>query len=254
VSPLKLKSGIIYGPVNSRRLGKSLGINLSPTSYKACNFNCVYCHYGWTERLRADCSQVQDDLPRPDQVKDGLKEFLEKGIGFDYITFSGNGEPTLHPQFDRIVDLVVETRNQNSPDTKIAVLSNSSMLQKKYVFKALGKIDIRIMKLDCGDPETFSRVNRPCKSVDYNEIIRNLKDMKGIIIQTMLVNGEWRNTDDTQVTGWIGRISEIRPDWVQLYSLENPPAEESLGGVGRKKLEQIGKMTEEKTGVKVEIY
>lgn len=254
MSPLKLKSGIIYGPVNSRRLGKSLGINLSPTSYKACNFNCVYCHYGQTECLKDNLSDLQDDLPEPDKVRDALEEFSKKGIEFDYITFSGNGEPTLHPQFDKIVDLVVETRNQDSPDTKIAVLSNSSMLQRKAVLNALEKIDLRIMKLDCGNPESFLSFNRPCKSIDYEEITKNLKGMKGIIIQTMLVNGEWGNSKDKQVIDWIERVGEIKPDFVQLYSLENPPAEESLGGIERKKLEQIGKMTEGKTGVKVEIY
>lgn len=254
MSPLKLKSGIIYGPISSRRLGKSLGINLSPTSRKVCSFNCVYCHYGWTECLEVDRSGLQNDLPEPDEVKDALEEFLKKETAFDYITFSGNGEPTLHPRFDKIVDLVVETRNQNSPDTRIATLSNSSMLHRKDVLEALRRIDLRIMKLDCGDPETFLRFNRPHKSVDYDDIVRNLGGMKGVVIQTMLAKGGGGNAGDKQVSHWISRITEIKPDSVQLYSLENPPAEESLSGVGAEKLEQIAKNTEEKTGVKVEIY
>jgi wyosine [tRNA(Phe)-imidazoG37] synthetase (radical SAM superfamily) len=254
VSPLKLKSGIIYGPVNSRRLGRSLGINLSPVSYKACSFNCVYCHYGWTKCLKDDLSLLENDLPEPDEVKEALDEFLKKGSEFDYITFSGNGEPTLHPQFDEIVDLVAETKNRYSPDKKIAILSNSSTLHKKDVVRALKKIDLRIMKLDCGEPKTFSRVNRPYKSIDYNEIVKNLKSVKGIIIQTMLVNGEHGNGKDKQIMDWIDRIEEIKPESVQLYSLENPPADKSLSGLGIKKLEQIAKKTEKKTGVKVEVY
>ena len=254
MSPLKLKTGIVYGPVESRRLRRSLGINLSPTSFKACSFNCLYCHYGWTEYLAADLSQIQSDLPEPDEVKDALEEVLKKGTQFDYITFSGNGEPTLHPQFGRIVDLVVEARDQYSPEKKVAILSNSSMLFKKEVLNALAKIDLRIMKLDCGNPETFMRVNRPHASVDYGELTGNLRDMKNIAIQTMLVNGELGNADDKQIKDWMHRIGEIKPDFVQLYSLENPPAEASLGGVSIERLEQIAKETEEKTGVKVEIY
>lgn len=254
MSTLKLKSGIIYGPIDSRRLGKSLGINLSPTTRKVCSFNCVYCHYGWTDFLTVDCSKLRNDLPQPDEVKNALEEFLKKGTEYDYITFSGNGEPTLHPLFDEIVNLVVEIRNEHSPEKKIVILSNSSMLHRKEVLHALEKIDLRIMKLDCGDPETFLRVNRPHKSIDYNEIVGNLRNMKGIVIQSMLVKGEWGNAEGEEVTDWIDRIAEIKPDSIQLYSLENPPAEESLGSVGVKRLEQIKKMTEEKTGVKVHVY
>jgi len=254
VSPLKLKTGIVYGPIESRRLRKSLGINLSPTAFKACSFNCVYCHYGWTEYLKADLSEIQNDLPEPDEVKDALEHYLKRGTEFDYITFSGNGEPTLHPQFEKIVDLVVETRDHYCSEKKVAILSNSSMLHNKEVLNALGRIDLRIMKLDCGNAETFARVNRPHDSVDYPKIIGNLRGMKNIVIQTMLVDGEWGNANDKQIKDWIDRVGEIRPDFVQLYSLENPPAEASLGGVSRKRLEQIAKETEEKTGVKVEIY
>lgn len=254
VSPLKLKTGIIYGPVNSRRLGRSLGINLSPSSYKACSFNCVYCHYGWTEYLKGDYSEIQSDIPEPDEVRRVLEEVLKKGTEFDYITFSGNGEPTLHPQFDRIVNLVVDARDQYSPEKKVAILSNSSLLNKKEILEALGRIDLRIMKLDCGNLETFMRVNRPHSSVDYDKVIRNLADMEDIIIQTMLVDGEWGNTNDKQIKDWMDRVEEIKPTHVQLYSLENPPANESLSGLTIKGLHQIGEKTEQKTGVKVEIY
>lgn len=254
MSPLKLKSGIIYGPVESRRLGKSLGINLSPTSHKACSFNCVYCHYGWTDFLTVDSAKLQDDLPGPDEVGEALEEVLVQRIDLDYITFSGNGEPTLHPQFDKIVDLVVKIRNQHFPGKRIAVLSNSSMLHKKQVLNALRKIDLRIMKLDCGNPQTFLKFNRPHASIDYGEIAGNLKEMNGIVIQAMLGNGELGNAKDEQVMDWIDRIAEIKPDSVQLYSLENPPAEESLGSVETNKLKKIAQMTREKTGIKVEIY
>lgn len=254
MSPLELKSGIIYGPVESRRLGRSLGINLSPTSRKVCSFNCVYCHYGWTDFLTVDCSKLQNDLPEPDEVRDALEEALKQGIDLDYITFSGNGEPTLHPQFGEIVDLVVEIRNRHSPGKKIATLSNSSMLHKKEVLDALRKIDLSIMKLDCGNPQTFLRLNRPHGSIDYSEIVGNLKNMNGIVIQAMLVNGKLGNAKDEQVMDWIDRVAEIKPDSIQLYSLENPPAEESLSGVGKEKLELIAKRTQEETGVKVEIY
>lgn len=251
---LRLKKTIIYGPVNSRRLGRSLGINLSPTRYKVCNFNCVYCHYGWTKYLTSDLSDFKNELPEPEDVKKALENFLQKKIKIDYITFSGDGEPTLHPDFEKIVDLVIEIKDKLSPQTKIALLSNSSTLDKKEVIDALKKVDLPILKLDCGNEETFKKVNRPCSLISFDQIVENLKNVGDIVIQTMLVDGENGNVKQKDIDDWIEKIGMIKPRWVQLYSLENPPADGSLGGVGKNKLEKIAKQTEKKTGVRVEVY
>jgi len=251
---LKLKKTIIYGPVNSRRLRKSLGINLSPIKYKVCSFNCVYCHYGWTKYLTSDLSDFEDELPRPGAVKKALEYFLEKNLKLDYITFSGDGEPTLHPDFEEIVDLVIEAKDSLSPRTKIAVLSNSSTLHKKKVRDALKKVDLSVLKLDCGNEEAFKKVNRPCCSVSFDQIIEDLKNVKDVVIQTMLVDGKNGNLKQKDTDDWIEKIGTIKPRSVQLYSLENPPADESVGGVEKNKLEEIAKKTEKKTGVEVKVY
>ncbi len=123
---LELQKGIIYGPINSRRLGKSLGINLMPTSYKLCSFNCIYCHYGDTKILSRNLTPYLKDLPSPTLVKQSLEKFLHNYPKIDFITFSGNGEPTLHPQFSEIVDIIKELRDKYIPDVKLALLSNST--------------------------------------------------------------------------------------------------------------------------------
>jgi len=251
---LKLKKTIIYGPVNSRRLGKSLGINLSPIKFKVCSFNCVYCHYGWTKFHTSDLSDFKSDLPRPGEVKKALEYFLENKLKIDYITFSGNGEPTLHPDFEEIVDLAIEAKDSLSPRTKIAVLSNSSTLHKKKVIHALKKVDLSVLKLDCGNEEAFKKVNRPCSLVKFDQMVENLKNVKDVVIQTMLVDGKNGNLKQKDTDDWIEKIGMMKPRSVQLYSLENPPADESLGSVEKNKLELIAKQAEEKTGVEVKVY
>ena len=127
---LDKQDGVIYGPVNSRRLGKSLGINLSPGEDKLCSFNCIYCHYGWTGRHTLDYSKFEDELPGVDQVVQAVKEAMQSKTKFDYVTFSGNGEPTLHPAFPEIVEKVIELRDNYRPKAKIALLTNSSGVMK----------------------------------------------------------------------------------------------------------------------------
>ena len=148
---LELQKGIIYGPVSSRRLGRSLGINLSPTARKVCSFNCVYCHYGWTKVLTSDLSAYIDDLPAPKAVEKALEETLRTlDPPPQYITFSGNGEPTLHPDFEEIVDRVRVVRDRTGTQADIAILSNSTGLANQSVLRGLASLDVRIMKLDAG--------------------------------------------------------------------------------------------------------
>ncbi|MBC7262205.1 MAG: radical SAM protein, partial [Chloroflexi bacterium] len=125
---LPLQVDILYGPVNSRRLGRSLGINLMPGAYKLCSFNCVYCHYGWTKEHTLDAGSFAQDLPPLQQVVERLEIAARSALDFDYLTFSGNGEPTLYPQFAELMDEVVRIRNTYRPEAKIALLSNATGL------------------------------------------------------------------------------------------------------------------------------
>jgi wyosine [tRNA(Phe)-imidazoG37] synthetase (radical SAM superfamily) len=251
---LNLQQGIIYGPVNSRRLGRSLGLNLQPTKYKVCPFNCVYCHYGWTSKHAKDLTPFKEELPTPDQIKEALEGYLEKDKNIDYITFSGNGEPSSHPDFPEIVELVRRVRDRLVGDRKIALLSNSTTLDDPKVVSALQKVDVRIMKLDCGTEEIFQRFNRPVAEITLEKIVYGLKGLDDFVIQTLVAGGENGNFVPESISRWQELIGELKPEYVQLYSLENPPADSSLEEIPKEKLREIAAETEHRTGIEVEVY
>jgi len=250
---IPLQLGIIYGPVMSRRLGRSLGLNVSPTSYKLCSFNCVYCQYGWTAVQTLDTADRLKDFPTPEDFGQVLEGTLCKHEEIDNITFSGNGEPTLHHQFEELVDIAKQLKEKYFPKAKLGVLSNSSTVNTEKVRRALNKLDFRIMKLDAGTLETFRKLNRPSQGVDYRAIVNGLKSLEKVTLQTMLVDGTIRNTEDEEVRAWMERVGEIQPVKAQIYSLHRPPAESSLREVPVEKMREIAMQTEEATGVVVEV-
>lgn len=217
---LELHKKIIYGPINSRRLGRSLGINLMPTTYKLCSFNCIYCQYGWTEAHTLDVRNHLSDLPTADEVKNAMEDWLKDKKRVDYITFSGNGEPSLHPEFDKIVIEVKKLRDKYQPQAKVAILSNSSSLNLSEVKKALKRLDVRIMKLDCGTPGLFKKMSQPAPNVTYQDVVENLRDSKGVIVQSVFVGGDITNTVIDEVEEWAEKLRYILPEKVQIYSLD----------------------------------
>lgn len=252
---IPLKSGIVYGPVNSRRLGRSLGLNLSPVRYKLCSFNCVYCQYGWTDVTTLDAARYEKDFPIADYIASTLERVLveQNNEGVDNITFSGNGEPTLHPQFAEIVDIAGALKNKYCPAARIGVLTNSSAATIEKVRTALQTLDFKIMKLDAGDIETFREINRPCPQVDYEAILESLKSMSNVTLQTMFVDGAYQNIDQRKVDSWVERVAEIKPIKAQIYSLHRPSAASSLREVPAEKLAEIAARVEDATGVSVEV-
>jgi len=251
--PIPLHSGIIYGPVRSRRLGRSLGLNVLPINYKLCSFNCVYCQYGWTAVSTIDPADRLGDLPTPDDFGKALKSTLHEQKEIDNITFSGNGEPTLHPQFEELVDIAKHLKEEYFPKARLGILSNSSTVSNEKVRRALAKLDFRIMKLDAGSLETFRKINRPCREIDYGTMLNDLKSLNKVTLQTMFVNGSIRNIGNREVIEWMGRVGEIQPLKAQIYSLHRPPAESSLREVLSERLREIATQTEEATGVTVEV-
>ena len=249
---IALQPSPIYGPVKSRRLGWSLGINICPAKYKLCSFNCVYCQYGWTNVCRLDVSDRLADLTSTENLYDSLEKLLLASRQIDNFTFSGNGESTLHPYFDDMVDIVLSLKARYVPDARVGILSNSSKLSNPSVYSALSKLDFRIMKLDAGDSDTFNRINMPCPDVRYDDILDGLKSLDNIIIQTMFVDGEPSNTGERQVYRWMERISEIGPKSVQIYSLHRPPAASSLIEADSHKLAGIAERTRAETGIPVD--
>lgn len=250
---LQLQPDIIYGPVRSRRLGLSLGLNLLPLSYKLCSMNCHYCQYGWTARLTNEATDCRD-LPSPAAVTHAVEEVLQAGQAFDYLTFSGNGEPTLHPDFPRIVDAIVKLRTAHQAKFKLALLSNGTTAGKQELQETLGKIDLPIMKLDAGNARMFKKINHPARLVRYEDVIRGLRSLQGIVIQTMFVRGSVDNSTDDEVAAWIDRLREIEPLWVQMYSLDRGTADHRLKQVPRARLEQIAARASLATGLKIDVF
>ena len=252
---LELKKGILYGPINSRRLGSSLGINLLPGSYKLCSFNCLYCHYGWTKVHRRDVSSCLADLPSVEQVRRALEAWFELNPnGVNYLTFSGNGEPSLHPEFGGMVEVALETRDKYAPKAKVAILSNSTCLDDERVMSGLNRIDVKIMKLDAGCEETFKKLNRPCDGVRFQDVTENLKGLDDIIIQSVFVKGRIDNTTEGKVEQWIEKLCSIKPKEVQIYSIDRPSADEGLALVGKDRLNRIAKKAEEHCGIPVKVF
>lgn len=253
-----LFSEIIFGPVSSRRLGVSLGINLLPTDYKFCTFNCVYCECGWT--LKAD-KKIQ--LPSRDEVKKELERVLqdysENGKKINSITFAGNGEPTIHPAFAEIIDDTIELRNMWMPNANISVLSNASQLHKSKVTDALKKVDQNILKLDAGTEKTFKLINQAQKNIQFDSIVDYLKSFNGqLIIQTLFIRGTYNgqsfdNTSDKEVHAWLNIIKEIQPQSVMLYPIERDTPTDQLEKVDEQSLQQIAAKVNE-LGIPTEVY
>lgn len=248
---LDLHDGILYGPVNSRRLGKSLGVNLSPAKQKLCSFNCVYCHYGWTKRLTTDLSPFADELPQAENVIAAVEGALKSNIEFAYITFSGNGEPTLHPDFPRLVDEIIMLKKRYRPDVKLGLLSNSTALTNDSVCDAVARIDRPFLKLDAGTEETFTAINRPAKGVVFDDIIERLISLDDINIQTVIIDGDPSNTTDDELAAYFDHIRKIKPREVHLYSIDRPVPGRDIRLVPPERLRHIAQRGREATGINI---
>jgi wyosine [tRNA(Phe)-imidazoG37] synthetase (radical SAM superfamily) len=210
------KPGVIYGPVSSRRLGRSLGINLLPPNEKPCTFDCVYCQYGWTKR-----GPMPSAFPTVEQVLLKVESALmDPLLSFEFVTFSGNGEPTTHLQFPEIVQGVVRLRDRHAPSVKTAVLSNSTRVHDPAIRSALTRLDRRILKLDAGTEEVFQRTNRPVDPMTLAQILDGLRQIPAITIQTLFAAGREGNADAAHIEAWIEQLVPLRPVAVQLYTLD----------------------------------
>jgi wyosine [tRNA(Phe)-imidazoG37] synthetase (radical SAM superfamily) len=189
-----------------------------------------------------------------EELEEALESWLKRGQDVDYITFSGNGEPCLYPQFDKMVEVASKLRNKYVPRARLAVLSNSTCLDRKSVIEGLKQLDQRIMKLDCGSEETFQKVNRPHKNIKYKEILENLKNLDDVIIQTVFMDGETNNLENGEIEKWIERIDYIKPREVQIYSIDRPSADQALKLVGKEKLKEIAQKAQEATQISVKVF
>ncbi len=230
----------IFGPVHSRRLGVSLGINLLPADGKWCSFDCLYCECGLNAERRPKAP-----LPTREEVRVALKRQLEKMVAEgprpDVLTFAGNGEPTLHPHFPEIVEDVRRLRDQYFPEAKISVLSNSTQIHRPEVREALVNTDNPIMKLDTVSREYILHVDRPQGNYDVQNIIAHLAEMSPkVIIQTMFMGGkDVDNTSDKYVKPWLAALLEIAPRQVMIYTIDRETPTEGLEKVKPEVLDEI---------------
>lgn len=236
---------IVFGPVHSRRLGVSLGINLLPVDGKLCSFNCIYCECGLNESHR-----TRTKLPTREEVKNALSEKLSSmqadGIAPDVITFAGNGEPTIHPEFAEIIDDTIEIRNHFFPKAKIAVLSNATQIDKEAIFNALNKVEDNILKLDSILNSRIRQLDRPTlSSFTFEKLLTGLKRFKGnLIIQTMFLKGEYQgksvdNTTEEEITGWLQALKEIQPRQVMIYTIDRETPVKGLRKTSPEEMECI---------------
>jgi len=246
---LPLQTSILYGPVNSRRFGRSLGINLSPGDCKLCSFNCAYCHYGKTERLVADARQYKRDLPPYPEIIEAVQDALRSRMELDAVTFSGNGEPTLHPDFPALVEGVIYLRNKYRPRLKIALLSNSTGLGREDVRRAVMKLDLPVFKLDAGTDRTFRKINRPAAGVRFEDVVSRLKSLGNVYLQTILIDGVPSNTDPDEILAYFELVRDIRPRGVHIYSTDRPAPSARISKVDPEWLEEIASQLRTETEV-----
>lgn len=247
----------VFGPINSRRLGKSLGINVLPTDVKHCNFDCVYCECGWTKK-----STRKPILPTVESITEDLllrvQMLIDRNVKVDTLTFAGNGEPTVHPDFDEIILSVKNIRDTFLPGTKIAVLNNSTLLDRPIIQKATKEIDYNICKLDAGTEMMWKRINQPKGQLDFSKVIENLKNVKeGLIIQTLFLRGEHNgevvdNTSEKELVAYINLLKEIQPEQIMIYTLDREAPAENLKQVTKSELYAIAQRIN-KLGFKVSV-
>jgi wyosine [tRNA(Phe)-imidazoG37] synthetase (radical SAM superfamily) len=230
----------IFGPVQSRRLGISLGINLLPRDGKVCSFDCIYCECGFNEDHRPTLP-----MPTREEVATALEHKLqlmaEDGQMPDVLTFAGNGEPTCHPHFAEIIDDTIRLRDQYCPKAKVSVLSNSTMIHRQAVHDALMRVDNNILKLDTVDADFINKVDHPNGTYDVEAIIERMKAFNGhLIIQTMFLKGpDIDNTTDDYVAPWLDAVKDIAPEQVMIYTIDRETPDLSLQKVSREELDAI---------------
>ncbi len=222
-------SDIVFGPIHSRRLGSSLGVNLLPPDGKLCNFDCVYCECGWnrdgiTGTVMPVASQVKDAL------ESKLAECRKNGIAIDSITFSGNGEPTLNPDFPDIMDITVELRDSFCPGAKVSVFSNATTLENPMIVRALKKADNPILKLDSSDISYIRALNRPQKPYSIEKVISGMLDFHGnFILQTMFVKyGGLDFSDMDNLSAWMDIVRKLRPREIMVYTIDRETPDKGL--------------------------
>lgn len=224
-----IREETVFGPIFSRRLGSSLGINLLPVNGKICTFDCIYCECGWNKDGRNDTR-----LPKAEEVREALeaklKQLVADGTPVDSITFSGDGESTINPDFPQIIDDTIKLRDQYYPKAKVSVLSNATQVHRPEVFAALRKVDNPIMKIDAPTNELVEKINKPAPGYDVDRVVEALKQFDGdFVLQTMFLKSKDFDSSSPEVlNGWMDIVRLLKPREVMAYTINRPTPEEGL--------------------------
>ena len=244
-----LYDNIIFGPVRSRRLGLSLGVNLLPVDSKLCSFDCIYCECGWNDEHPGKRRfNAREDVR--DMLDATLQKMVADGTPPDVITFAGNGEPTMHPDFENIIADTIALRDKHCPAAKVSVLSNATQIHREDVRRALLRVDNNILKLDSAFDETVQLVNKPQGAYTVARTVELLKAFDGnFILQTMFLRGEYLgkrvdNTTEEEVAAWLKLVAQMRPKQVMVYSLDRDTPCQTLENVEKEELRKIAERVE----------
>ncbi len=249
-----MRETLVFGPIHSRRLGSSLGINLLPERGKLCNFDCIYCECGWNADGLGDRR-----LPTAEELREALRAKLsdcrEAGTPIDSITFSGDGEPTLNPEFPEMIDITLALRDVFFPAAKVSILSNATRIGREAVFEALRKVDNPILKIDAATTELVRRINRPVGGgYDLDEVVANLRRFKGnFVLQTMFLRcPDFDSTAPENVEGWLRIVRELRPREVMVYTVDRETPLKGIAKVSPEEMAEIVRPLVEE-GFKIQI-
>ena len=221
---------IVFGPIFSRRLGSSLGVNLLPSKGKLCNFDCVYCECGWNKDGKGD-----GRFPSFPEIEKALQEKMSslaaEGVNVDSITFSGNGEPTIHPDFAKVIDVTLRLRDEFFPRARVSVLSNATMIGREEIAEALMRIDNPILKIDASSDELIRMINKPTGPYRLAEVVENLRRFEGrFVLQTMFLRSPEFDTASTEaLNAWMDIVRDIRPREIMVYTIDRETPDKSLG-------------------------
>lgn len=250
---IPLQQEIVYGPICSRRLGNSLGINLLPNTHKVCSSNCVYCQYGWTEP-----KATGESIKRAAQILTEVNESFEKHANgqtpIHCITLAGNGEPTLHPDLEEVIIGTKRLRDEFFPKAEVGILSDSTQVARPKIREALSFLDARYMKFDAADEQMWRLINKPFGNVTFQSMIEGLKLLPDIILQSMFLQGSYDNTTDTHIAKWVEIVGSLKPKSVQVYTVDRGTAAEGITEVSLEDLNKIADRLTKVTGISTDVF
>lgn len=246
-------TGITYGPIDSRRFGKVIGINILGTENKVCSFDCGYCDLGSTQ-MRLNRLKRDVKFPTPEEVTEALnstfRDIHENGPAINAISIAGNGEPTLHPDFPEVIDAILAARDRWLPGKPVQILTNGANLDTRKISEALNKLDERIVKIDAGNEKTFKAVNAPLSRTTLARVLAGLRNLKDVVVQSLFIQGIVDNTKPSDIDDWIEVIAIVKPKMVHIHGMSRQPAIPGFLRCDEDTLYTIASRLERKTQIK----